>query len=400
VTRETKQRNFLPVCRLEFTKLLRSPAILGFFAVCIIANVAVVFASSHKTEIDYLNSVAEVTGSVYSEEYAERLRTIPRPDDSHYQEAWLYDTVISASENARNVFAEWDAGEFAKEIEANSRLSSAAKQALLWKYARLAPVIEAKAARGDALDVYFSGQSYTIHDTVFGIIGKLLAGEACVFFALIMLWALGYENITGAALVVFSTKTGRRLAVHKIMAALFLGTLFFLAIYTVTYGLAFLLNDFSMVWGQNVSAGYHTTHDYFLGAMPFTTWSEMTVGGYFFAGCGVAFLNALAAALFAVPFGLMIRNVYAAFCAIAGLAFINGAAYIIGVQFTEATPFIWHLNLITPLLQAFHNTHWFSGGGGYMLLPRFETWYPLIFLALLTPVIGLCARRFTRKEIA
>jgi hypothetical protein len=316
-------------------------------------------------------------------------------------DAWLYDTLTESAEGARDVFADWKLKDVHAAIDANSALSPAAKQVLKGKYERLAPVIETKSERGDALDVYFAGQSNLIHETVFGSIGKLLAAEACVFFVLIMLWALGYENMVNTAPLIFSAKTGRALARHKAAAALLLGTLFFIIIYTISYGLVFILNDFSVVWGQNVSAGYHTVYDRVLGPQPFATWSDMTVGGYFFATCGAAFLNALAASLFAIPFGLLIRNTYAAFCAIAGFALVNGAAYFIGLQQTEVTlPFIWHINLITPLMQILQNALWFSDGGGFMLLPRFETFYPLIFLALMTPVIALCAKRFTRKEIA
>jgi hypothetical protein len=155
-----------------------------------------------------------------------------------------------------------------------------------------------------------------------------------------------------------------------------------------------------VVWGQNVSAQYHTINDRFLGSLPFVTWDNLTFGEYFFAGVLVAFLNGLATALCAIPFGLTIKNTYVAFCAMAGFGFLNIVLYVVGVPPVGTVPFWWNLLMLTPLSQIFNNLLWFSDGGGAMLLPHFEVLYPLIFVALLIPSVVFGAKRFTRKEIA
>jgi hypothetical protein len=125
----------------------------------------------------------------------------------------------------------------------------------------------------------------------------------------------------------------------------------------------------------------------------------MSVGGYFFACAGIALLNGIVAALFVIPFGLLIRNVYTAFCYIAGLGFFLFMFYMAGSSIAGTTPFIWHLSLITPLIQLGHTPIWFTDGGMMMLIPRFETFYPLICILLLCPVLLFSLIRFSRKEI-
>lgn len=386
--------------KFEIVKLLRTPAIIGFLGVCLIFNIIVIFSSSHSREIDYLNEVAKTTGNIYSAEYMEKLQSVPEPGEYDYPKSWLYIDLVQAAENSGNVFADLDINEiFQKLQERDFRYSESTLQMQQWKYSLLTPVIDAKAEAGDGNSVYFGTQSNYIHETVFSTIGKLLAAECGIFFILIMLWALGFENMAGTGLIAYSTKTGRKLTLHKIGTALLIGSAFFIIIYAAGYGLTFLLNDFSQVWGQNVSAQYHTTYDSVLGGLPFITWSSMTVGGYFFAGVGIAFLNGLVLALFAIPFGLLIKNVYAAFCSITAIVFLHFMFYLYGLQIEGKIPFIWNLSLIAPLTQIFNNELWFSDGGMYMLLPRFEIIYPLICVLLLCPAIIICARKFLRVNL-
>ena len=389
----------MKLLKFEIIKLLRSPAIPGFLAACLILNTFLVFASSHRQDIEFINEVTKITGTVFGAEFTENLKLIPVPDMHDFSgRYWRYEELVYAAEGSRNVFADLSGGRELRERLPDAPSSDLLIQIQQWKYGLLTPVIEQKAADDDGAYVYFGSQSTWIHDTVFGGIGKILAMEACIFFILIMLWALGFENMVGTGLVTWSTKIGRKLAFHKTAAALALGTGFFIILYAVTYGLTFIVNDFSMVWGQNVSAQYNTVFDWFFGQLPFITWSSMTIGEYFFASVGIALLNGIVTALFAIPFGLLIKNVYAAFCSIAGFTFLQLLFYLAGGQM-ESAPFIWNLSLIAPLTQILVNTQWFTDGGMNMLLPRFETFYPLICMLLLCPVIIVAGNKFKRKEI-
>ena len=393
--------NRVHIFKHELVKLLLSPAVLGFLGICLVLNTVMVFTTSHRRrEINYLNTLTEITGTVYGEEYSDRLQSVPEPDRNFYPDSWLYREAIQAAEDARNVFAGLN-GEITEALrESEAVYSKLTLKIQRWKYGLLAPVIDAKAASEDGSSVYFGPQSDTVHEAVFCEFGRLLAAECCIFFVLIMLWALGYEGMTKTSSVVFASKTGRRLAVHKILAALTAGTAFFAVIYALSYGLTFAVNDFSQVWGQNVSAQYHTSYDVFFGPLPFITWKSMAVGSYFFATAGTALLNGIVLALLAVPFGLLVKNVYTAFCSLAGLCFLHLLYYRFGIQMAkEQIPLAWNLSLIWPLTQIFNNTLWFTDGGMQMLLPHFELLYPLVCILLLCPAFALCARRFSRKDI-
>lgn len=387
--------------KLEVTKLLRSPAIFIFLAACLITNISVILMSSHKREIDYLNKVSKVTGFVYNDEYNEKLKTITAPNESAHSESWIYNSLIQGAENARNTFEDMEGGAKIQNslLSKNAPYSKITIKIQQWKYRIYSPVIKEKAKSGDDKFVYFGPICNYIHESIFIITGRLFAAECCIFFILIMLWSLGFENMAGTELVTYSTKTGRRLALYKSAAALFVGTAFFIVIYTIGYGLTFLINDLSQVFGQNISAQYHTVRETFLGSQPFLTWSSMTVRGYFFSSVFIAFLNGLVVALFTIPFSLLIKNVYAAFSSIAGVVFINLMFYLFGLQTDGYIPFLWNLSLATPLPQIINNDLWFSDGGMRMLLPRFELFYPLLCIIILCPIILISARKFRRKEI-
>lgn len=387
--------------KFELTKLLRSPAIPLFLAACLITNISVILMYSHKREIDYLNKVGAITGFVYNAEYMEKLKTITEPDETSYSERWIYNSILQSAENSRNIFADMEGGAKIQSrlLDKNAPYSDITIRIQQWKYHLYSPIINAKANAGDADFVYFGSQTNTIHESIFIITGRLFAAESCIFFILIMLWSLGFEGMAGTELITYSTKTGRRLALHKTAAGMLMGTAFFIVIYSFGYGLTFIINDFSQVWAQNISAQYHTVREIFLGSQPFLTWSSMTVRGYFFSSVGIAFLNGLVTSLFAVPFGLLMKNVYAAFCSIAGTVFIHLMFYLYGLQTDGNIPFIWNLSLALPLAQIINNDLWFSDGGMRMLLPRFELLYPLFCLIMLCPLIIMSIRKFARKEI-
>ncbi|MCL2627918.1 MAG: hypothetical protein FWD44_04375 [Oscillospiraceae bacterium] len=389
----------------EIVKLLRSPAIYGFLVACLAINAFIVFASSRNYYIDYMNEVSEITGTLYGEDYLERLQSVSETDDYGYI-SWRYMEVLGAAESAGNIFADGNGGREIKNALANGEipLSDTAIKIQLWKYELLTPVIEAKAERDDGASVYFGPYTAGIHNAIFGGagnigIGMITAAQTCVFFILIMLWTLGFETMSGTDLVVWSTKTGRRLIQGKIIAALTIGTGFFLITYAVTYGLTFAVNDYSVVWSQNVSAQYNMVWDQHFKWLPVITWKSMTIGEYFFAGTGIALLNGIVAALIAIPFGLLIRNTYVAFCSIVGIILMHYLLVMYASQSEGTIPFIWNISMIFPLLQVISSSIWFTDGGTRMLLPHFETLYPLICMLLLCPVIIISIKKFLRKEI-
>ena len=351
--------------RLELRKLLCGPAIWLFLALCLAVNTLFVFGTGHRYAIAQANEQMQKEGTRYSEDYG------------------LFDGL------AEDMLAI---------LRRDQDMSPLAKKVQLWKYAKLAPEIEATAQRGDYLDVYFFDGSKWIHENAFEDLGRLLNAECAAFFVLMALWALGCEHMAGTAQTALATKTGRKIAAHKIAAALLLGTGFFAALHGLSYALCFAVNDFSQVWGQSISSQSRTILMDFFGPMPILTWGPMTVGGYFWRCLLASFLNCLALGLTAIPFGLLVKNVYAAFCGVAGVCFLQLMAGLFGSAW-GVQPFAWYLAMALPVTQLLRTRYWCTDGGGVMLLPHFELLYPLIVIALLCPVLLFAVRRFKRKEI-
>jgi hypothetical protein len=178
-------------------------------------------------------------------------------------------------------------------------------------------------------------------------------------------------------------------------AGLIAGSAAFLIIYIIIYSVNFLVNDYSLVWNENISAMYHTVYMPLYGPIPFITWESMSVGGYATGHVLASYLNALVLACFAAVIGLAVRNPFAAFCMAAGLILVHFFAIL--HPFTEH--FFYYLLLAPPFTQMFFNQYWFSEGVSLMLVPHFEIWYPLICLAVLAPLLLLFVKLFRRKEI-
>jgi hypothetical protein len=387
------------IFRFELKKLLTAPVVLGFLAVMIAVNIVYVFATSQKTTIDYYNVLSETAGTSFGTELTEKIKSVPQPTEDDYIHYYLYEDFSGAANSAEQTWNSFESvrGDDLKNTVSNPAFptSEIAKKIQLWKYELLKPVIEEKIERGDAASVYFSNHTNEIHEVLFTYFFRLLGTQSALIFILLMLYALGYERMAGTDLVVYSAKMGRKIVVAKGLAALCASTLCFIVLYGVSCGVLLLVNDLSVVWPQNISALFHTIFSDNFGRYPFITWGEMSIGSYFFGCVFVSYLQCLVMAIFATPFGLLVRNVYAAFCAVAGACFAHFALII----HPALEHFAYYLLMTPPLPQLFFNQFWFSDGGDRMLLPHFELLYPLICIAVLTPVILACLRRFYRKDL-
>jgi hypothetical protein len=386
------------IFRFELKKVLTAPVVLGFLAVMIAVNVIYVFATSQKTTIDYYNVLSETTGTSFGTALTGELKSVRQPTEDDYVHYYLYKDFAGAASSAEQTWNSFETvrGNDLKDTVAAPRFptSELAKEIQFWKYEKLKPVIEEKIERGDAASVYFSNHTNEIHGALFTYFFRLLGTQSAILFILLMLFALGYERMAGTDMVVYAARKGRGLVLTKGLAALCAATLCFIVLYGVSCGVLFLVNDVSIVWPQNVSALFHTVYSDNFGSYPFITWGEMTIGSYFFGCVLVSYLQCLVMALFTAPFGLLVRNVYVAFCAVAGACFVHFMLII----HPALEHFAYYLLMLEPLPQLFFNQFWFSDGGDRMLLPHFEWLYPLICIAVLTPVILACLRRFYRKD--
>lgn len=263
------------------------------------------------------------------------------------------------------------------------------------KYEKLQPVIDVKAVNGDALDPYFGMWSANIHEKIFGGFGKLLFAEFCILSILMTLLLAGYENVSNTAMMVYTTKTGRKLIIKKFLSSLVASSLIFIIIYGVGWGFVFGINDFTGIWGQNVSSvnnGFNI--DGFFG-VPFTTWQSMTFKQYLVKSLSMSYLLGIVFTMLSFPLAVLMRNTFGAFWILAGINVVN-VILIMVIPFTS--PF-YCLAKMTTFGIILYNWIWFTDGGSYFFLPHFETVITIFYAILAVLATTFAMKKFKRKDL-
>jgi hypothetical protein len=376
--------------RFEIGKLLRTKAVWAFVAIALAVNIGFVAGSSQKSVIDYVNEVSAVTGTEFSASYRDKIAAIEAPDDPFFKK--IHEGLVAGAEGYFNSFDGLSTDTLRPSI--GSRVPALPHALLERKYEMLSPVVERKATEGAAASVYFSVYTNGIHQVVFRNMIRMIIAEAGVLALLLALLALRYESLSGTVDTVWSKRVGRLLVLPKAFAALAVLALTFAVLCGVSYLVLFSVNDFSLVWNQNVSAMYHNfpTLD---GFIPFVTWTPMTVKEYFIGMIFACFLNCATLALFAALLALLCRNTLTAFGSAVGIAFLH----FVGILKIPDESALYYALMAPPLAQAFQADRWFSEGGGFALVPHFEIVYPLFCMGALTAVIVPVYRRFRGKDL-
>jgi len=383
--------------RFEIRKILSLPALWGFVAVVLIINIAYAVTTSDRKTIDYINDVSGTTGTSFGAAYAEKMSALPLPEGE--QLTWIHGNLTSAAETStRDIFEDITAAQLYKEnqdfIFDNKKISPTALALLKLKYEKLEPVIREKAANDDSLSVYFSGETYRIHNRIFNDFGKLFLAESGILSILIMLYLLDYETLCGTSDLVFSAKRGRRILTDKFRAGIAVGVGLFLLIFGTGYAVLFLTNDFSVVWHENVSSLQNVIQ----GAVfkkPFITWERMNVGTYFWASAGLSLLvNCLFSVIGAVC-GIFFRHVLTAAAVALGSFVMN---FFI-ISYLDWSNFLFYLLRLTPFGLLYEKGRWFTDGNDLIFLPRFETVLALFYIALFAGLTLLAMKRFNRKDL-
>jgi hypothetical protein len=334
----------------ELKKLLLAPVVIGFIALCLVLN-------------------AVVTASLY------------KPDE------------LPPPAEPPNVFAGYSAIEQGEWYITKYQIVGREAANIRAKYAKLQPVIDEKAASGDALSPYFGEYTRQYHEILFSILLRLIIAEGCVLALFLALLSSGFENINGTEMTAYASKIGRRLYVPKLAASVTAVVVCLVVLLAVSLAIFFARFDFSGVWGDNVSSGFNGAVGHY--GLPFTTWHSFTVGGYFLATLLAAFALALVFALFAFAIGLFLRNSYAAIVtAIAALAalFLLFKASPIGSLWRGVFGF-------TPVSLVWQSPAWFTEGCEDVIWANFETIGLAAALAVTAALLLFAAKIFKKREL-
>lgn len=334
----------------ELKKLVLSPAIVGFVALCIVFNVVIAIAGYNDYDSNYKTEAVNIFEGFKTSEIAETY-------------IWKYNITDRNAENIRN------------------------------KYEKLQPVIDEKSANGDALSTYFGKQTHYRHSLLFEIIFMVIIAESCLLALFAALVSVTYENMRGTEHTICASKVGRRILRTKLCASLTTTAVLTAVILGVSLTVFFLRFDFSGVWNDNVSSMFnYAVSEY---GKPFITWHSFTVGGYLWATIGVTFGLVICICLLGYAAGIFVRNGYGAFIAAAlvvGIPFLAKPLFPIG----SVSRAIWGL---TPVWLWKNSGAWFTDGGADIIWANFESVGLFVSLAVLSIAAFIATKIFKKREL-
>lgn len=385
----------------EIKKIVSLPALWGFIVLILVFNTMLVFGGDFSNEIDYINAVTTVAGDEYGADYLERLEAIIPPDEEeHGSNNYFHRNLLNDAQNysgglQKSYFTgEYDGftkAEWIKENPLNKNLLSVLKN----KYEKTKNTIAQKNASGETDSVVFASRTGQIFGYASGTIGRIMLAESVIVAVLIILFSVTYEQISNTDLLLYSTKEGRKkLARSKITASLVVSSAVFALIFSAGYGMFFSLNDFSLVWDTPLSSADNFV-ELAAGKFPVVAWDKLTFGGYFVVSSVLGFVLMLVFFGFAAALGLLFKDSYLAFGAIAFGAFVN-IILIFMQPFSLAVNF---LNYLLPTGTLFSMPVWFQYGGTAILLPYQETWCTLLWLTVSAITLTASMRYFIKKDI-
>ena len=335
----------------EIKKLLTTPAILGFCVLSFIFNTIIILAHD--------NLAAD---------------NIPKP-------------VIE------NTFAEYQAADQAEAFIFKNHITGKNADNVRALYAKLQPVVDAKAERGEAFSPYFGIYTPYTHSLLFGTVLPAVIAEGCILAMLLSLLNVGYENIRNTEYIVYSSKTGRKIIREKLAASLISVFALFLGLLLLTLSLFFARFDFSAVWNDYVSSAYNNAVQAY--SRPFISWGSYTVAQYLTVFIGAAFTLVVCFTIMGFALGCFIRNLYGSCMAavsICGLMFFTELLLPIGSTLRGL------LNM-SPVGLWLNAGHWFTDGEADIIHAHFETIGLAGSLIIFSMLCIIGATRFRRREL-
>jgi hypothetical protein len=371
----------------ELKKLLFSPMLIVFIALCIGFNVLLSIGGAYYYDYsDYVAEASRTTGYKLGAEFEERITEL-EPGEMR---EWL----LSETTGMTNVFDGYDTAYIAGAYISRLGLSGYAANAIRDKYAGLQKSVDAKAAAGEGMTLYFASATGYKHMDLHRNTMLFLLLECGLLAALIMLLSLGYEHHSRTSHIVCATKTGRKIMLHKLFASLAAGLIAFAVLTALTLAVYFAFNDYGNIWGSSISSGFHLIDDMLAGTRPFVTWQSYTVLTYLLATLGISALLTVCFGLIAFVIGMWLKNSYIGFL----VFLIVNAGCIVFALAVSGLP--KYLAVLSPVWLWIKRVYWFTDGGADILWKNFEMLGVSASLLMLAVLCAVSAKLFRKRDIA
>jgi len=340
----------------ELKKLLSTPALWGFVALCIAFNIWTMPTHLRNVEFD---------------------TTTPFP---------------------ANVFENYNTSEIAEAYISMFGLTGRVSDRMTAKYDALQTVASENALAEVSFSPYLGEFTQIMHINLFhgvaGVVGRLLL-QGMLLAVLLALLAIGFEQINNTEHSVYATKTGRRIIRHKIAASLITGTLIYLLLTAITLTVYFSMFDFGDVWSSNVSSGFNYVVDV-IGTRAFITWQSFTVLSYLLASLGVSVTLVICFSLIGILVGTLSKNSYVGFL----MVMLVNAVCLALPLIIPMNSYAYFASFHTPIWLWWNSHLWFTDGGVITLWRNFELWGAGISLLVLSSLCMLAVKNFEKRNIA
>lgn len=378
---------------LELKKLLSAVAVWGFIAACLLFNLVIIISNSGDEYGDFVGAVAQVTGYILDQSFAEKLsRLTVGGKPAEYLAQLKHET-----EGVTDVFEGYETRYIGERYIQAMGATGYWADLMREKYAALQKVVEEKAKKDESLTLYFAGATHERHQLLFDTLLGWLFTEGALAAVLLALLAVGYENIYGTESLVYSTKKGRQVMGPKLAASLTAGLGTYILLAVLTFIAYFSVNKYGGIWGSSVSSFFNYRVDLITGNRPFITWYSFSVLTYFLAMVGAGAILVLCFALLAFGIGMVVRNSYLAFLV---FLLVNGVNIVVPLQIPQTLPIglaIKYLSVLSPVGLWLKHGIWFTDGDVDVIWPYFETLGLGLSLVVLT-VFCVSALIYFRKR--
>jgi ABC-type transport system involved in multi-copper enzyme maturation permease subunit len=377
----------MSIIRHEFRKIMQSPILLGFLALCLAFNMLLIFSFGDNEFTDFIADVSHVTGIRMGAEFDERVQGLP--PSLHTQR------LARETNSMTDVFDGYTTGYIAQMFIEFLGLSGLTADLMEQKYQRLQYAVDAHFEAGDGMDVYFAEMTYWRHGQFFNATMGALLFQGVLLAALIMLLSLGYEYSAKTELMVYATKTGRRVNHAKLIAALAATFAAYIGIAAITLAVYLALNPMGGVWESSVSSGFNFVRSFMI-ARPFVTWHSFTVFTYLLASIGISLGLVLCFAFMGYTIGSFTSNSYIGFIAI----FLFNFAILVLPHVIFGSTMPTFTIAYSPIWLIFQRNMWFTDGGENILWAHFETVGVLVSFMILAALCVVSWLRFKRRNLA
>ena len=337
----------------ESKKLITAPAIVGFCVFCLVLNLLIT--------LGHENLVKDIDRA-----------SIPAAEN-------IYETYVAADQ--------------AEAFISRYHIPERNAENVRALYAKLQPVTDAKAERGEALSPYFGKLTPYMHSTLFGTLLPAVVAEVCLLAMLLGLLSIGYEYTRNTEHVVYASRTGRGVFRAKLAASVLTALGLFALLLAGTLLPFFARFDFSAVWSDFVSSAYNAAVQAY--SRPLITWHNFSVEQYLAAFIIAAIALALVFTLLGFTLGALVRNLYAA-C----MASVSVCGLLVFAR--SLSPIGSHLRGIvnmSPVGLWLNAGQWFTDGEADIVHAHFETLGLAGSFIIIAIVCALGAVRFRRREL-